>query len=403
MNITIDKEFKTLLAPLTAEEYAGLEQDILDKGCLDTLKIWQGILIDGHNRYSICMRHGVLFDVQELEFDDREDVIEWMIRHQLSRRNQTPEQVSYFQGKLYDNSIKQGQRNDLTCGNNYHKLNQPEKTAETIAKEYNVTEKTIRNNATYARAIDTIAAEAGEEVKQQILSGELPMTKKDVVKLAQMPEEKRQAITGKIATGATMADAIREEKRAEIVAKLDDVDNRKIKELAGQFDVIVIDPPWPMEKIERDVAPNQVAFEYPTMEESELTEMQMPAASDCHLWLWTTHRFLPMAFRLLDAWGFKYVCTFVWHKNGGFQPFGLPQYNCEFAIYARRGTPQFIDTKAFSTCFDATRGAHSEKPEAFYEVVRRVTAGRRIDIFNRRSIEGFETWGKEAIDELAGK
>ena len=401
MDITIDKEFQTLLAPLTAEEYAGLEQDILDKGCLDTLKVWQGILIDGHNRYSICMRHGVLFDVQELEFDDREDVIEWIIRHQLSRRNQTPEQISYFRGKLYAQMKKAAHRPEKG-GNNYH-LNKPEKTAETIAKDYNVTEKTIRNDADYARAIDTIAVEAGEDVKQQILSGELPMTKKDVVKLAQMPEEKRQAITGKIAIGATMADAIREEKRAEIVAKLDDVDNRKIKELAGQFDVIVIDPPWPMEKIERDVAPNQVAFEYPTMEESELAEMQMPAASDCHLWLWTTHRFLPMAFRLLDAWGFKYVCTFVWHKNGGFQPFGLPQYNCEFAIYARRGTPQFIDTKAFSTCFDATRGAHSEKPEAFYEVVRRVTAGRRIDIFNRRSIEGFETWGKEAIDELAGK
>lgn len=400
MNITIDKEFQTLLAPLTAEEYAGLEQDILDKGCLDTLKVWQGILIDGHNRYSICMRHGVLFDVQELEFDDREAVIEWMIRHQLSRRNQTPEQISYFRGKLYAQIKKRGRPNkpEIISG-----LYKEVKTAEGLGKEYNVTEKTIRNDADYARAIDTIAVEAGEEVKQQILSGELPMTKKDVVKLAQMPEEKRQAITEKISTGATMADAIREEKRAEIVAKLEDIDNRKVKELAGEFDVIVIDPPWPMEKIERDVTPNQVAFEYPTMEESELAKMQMPAASDCHLWLWTTHRFLPMAFRLLDAWGFKYVCTFVWHKNGGFQPFGLPQYNCEFAIYARRGTPQFIDTKAFSTCFDATRGAHSEKPEAFYEVVRRVTAGRRIDIFNRRSIEGFETWGKEAIDELAGE
>lgn len=195
-----------------------------------------------------------------------------------------------------------------------------------------------------------------------------------------------------------MVDVVREEKRAEVIAKLESVEARTAKELAGEYDVLVIDPPWPMEKIERDVTPNQVAFEYPTMQETELAKLHLPMAESCHVWLWTTHRFLPMSLRLLDAWGLKYVCTFVWHKNGGFQPYGLPQFNCEFAIYARKGTPQFIDTKAFFTCFDADRGKHSEKPGQFYDVVRRVTAGRRIDIFNRRKIEGFDTWGKEAAE-----
>lgn len=208
------------------------------------------------------------------------------------------------------------------------------------------------------------------------------------------------AIASRIATGElkTVADVRREARRAEVVESLDNVAARDAKELAGEYDVIVIDPPWPMEKIEREVRPNQVEFDYPTMDEAELAAMKIPAADDCHLWLWTTHRFLPMALRLLDAWGLKYVCTFVWHKPGGFQPIGLPQYNCEFALYARRGTPQFVDTKALPTCFAASRGKHSEKPGDFYDVVRRVTAGRRIDIFNRRSIEGFDTWGKEAAE-----
>ena len=391
MQLNIDPEFKALLAPLSAEQYAGLEEDILDRGCLDTIKLWNDTIIDGHNRFSICMRHGVIFQTEDLEFDSREDVIEWMIRNQLNRRNQTPEQISYFRGKLYEQRKKAPHR-PLKGAQNAHLS----KTAETIADEYGVNQATIRRDADFAKAIDTIGKQVGEDVKHQILSGELPVTKKDVVKLAQMPEEKRQAITEKIATGATMADAIREEKRAEVIARLEDVEAREAKELAGQYDVIVIDPPWPMEKIERDVRPNQTEFDYPTMSEEELGDIILPAADDCHLWLWTTHRFLPMAFRLLDAWEFKYVCTFVWHKPGGFQPIGLPQYNCEFALYARRGAPKFIDTKALPVCFEAPRGAHSEKPEAFYDVVRRVTAGRRIDIFNRRLIEGFESWGKEA-------
>ena len=213
--------------------------------------------------------------------------------------------------------------------------------------------------------------------------------------LAAMPVEAFEQVREGV---ASMSQAIQNIRREEVAADLSDISKRKAKVLAGLFDVIVIDPPWPMVKIERDVAPNQVDFDYPTMDEKELTEIKVPCADNCHVWLWTTHKHLPMAFRLLEGWSLKYVCTFVWHKAGGFQPFGLPQYNCEFAIYARRGTPSFLDLKNFMVCFDAPRGAHSEKPEAFYDLLRRVTGGRRLDMFNRRQIVGFEGWGNEAND-----
>lgn len=265
----------------------------------------------------------------------------------------------------------------------------PLKTTSDIADEMGVSKRALYVEKQIAR---DILPEAQEAIK----AADLPKT--DALKIARMEPREQMKVAERLSEGAkSYADAVREIKRDEVVERLNDVSTREVKKLEGKYDVIVIDPPWPMQKIERDERPNQAAFDYPTMTEEELSELEIPAADDCHMWLWTTHKFLPMALRLLDRWGFKYVCTFVWHKPGGPQPYGLPQYNCEFAIYARKGTPEFIDFKAFNTCFEAPRGAHSEKPEAFYDMVRRVTAGLRADMFNRRKIEGFEGWGNEAV------
>lgn len=178
------------------------------------------------------------------------------------------------------------------------------------------------------------------------------------------------------------------------------IGERPIKAPRGLYDVIVIDPPWDMTKIEMEERPTEgnIDFDYPTMTEDELEILEIPSAENCHLWLWTTQRFLPMAFRLCTSWDFKYVCTFVWHKTKGMQPIGLPYYNCEFVLYCRRGTPKFTTTKNFKTCNSWKKDSqrHSEKPEEFYEMVKRVTKGKRLDMFSRRKIKGFSTWGLEA-------
>ena len=152
-----------------------------------------------------------------------------------------------------------------------------------------------------------------------------------------------------------------------------------------------------MTKILRVVRPNQESFDYPTMSEEELAQfpVQDMAAPACHLFCWTTQRFLPHSLRLVEAWGFRYVLQMTWHKPGGFQPIGLPQYNSEFAIYARLGTPEFRDTKAFFCCFNADRREHSRKPDEFYDTIRRVTSGPRVDVFSREPREGFAQAGNE--------
>jgi len=112
--------------------------------------------------------------------------------------------------------------------------------------------------------------------------------------------------------------------------------------------------------------------------------------------MWTTQKYLPATIGLLDDIGLRYVLTMVWHKTGGFQPIDLPQYNCEFIIYARLGKPLFIDTKDFFCCFNGARREHSRKPDEFYNTIRRVTGGSRIDVFSREPRDGFAQYGNQS-------
>jgi N6-adenosine-specific RNA methylase IME4 len=103
----------------------------------------------------------------------------------------------------------------------------------------------------------------------------------------------------------------------------------------------------------------------------------------------------PEAFALLDQWHLSYTFTMVWKKAGGPQPFGLPQFNCEFVVVGRKGSPSFLDVTAFSTCFEAPRREHSRKPIEFYDLVRRVSPAPRLDMFSREPREGFAQFGNE--------
>ncbi len=93
MDITVNEELKAYIDPLTADEYESLERSILAEGCRDALVLWGDVLIDGHNRYGICTRHGIPFNtVQNTRFQSMEDVHLWMIEQHLGRRS-----VSDFQ------------------------------------------------------------------------------------------------------------------------------------------------------------------------------------------------------------------------------------------------------------------------------------------------------------------
>lgn len=93
MDIIVNEELKAYIDPLTPEEHESLERSLLAEGCRDALVLWGDVLVDGHNRYGICRKHGLPFQtVQNPRFQSIEDVHLWMIDQHLGRRS-----VSDFQ------------------------------------------------------------------------------------------------------------------------------------------------------------------------------------------------------------------------------------------------------------------------------------------------------------------
>ena len=113
MNIHIDPEFKNLIPSLTQDEYAGLEESIVNEGCRDAIVLWKDIIVDGHNRYEICVNHNVSFKTIQKEFADRDEVKLWMMRNQLSRRNLNDFQRVEITHKCEDAVKKKTEENRL--------------------------------------------------------------------------------------------------------------------------------------------------------------------------------------------------------------------------------------------------------------------------------------------------
>ena len=361
-----------------------LAQDIKANGLKYPITLCDGKILDGRNRYKACHIAGV--DPEFIDYHGN-NPLQHVISLNLNRRHLNESQRAVVAERLAT----------MNLGDNQHKSGCTNLDTHLNANLQKITDDEFDKKVKLPSNYDWNSNPKNSHgVSLQQAASLLNVSRSNVANVREIKAKAPERIA-EIESGAKTVHQVQVEiKKEEVVERNKTITNFKTDDLIGEYDVVVLDPPWPMQKIEREVRPNQVGFDYPTMEEDELNDLKIPMADNCHVWVWTTHKFLPMALRLIEKWGMRYVCTFVWHKPGGFQPIGLPQYNCEFALYARRGTPKFIDTKAFNTCFNASRGSHSEKPEEFYELIRRVTSGRRVDMFNRRRIEGFDTWGKEA-------
>ena len=179
--LRIDPEFKAQIPPLTQEERKQLEENILAEGeLLAPILVWNGTIVDGHNRYEILQSHPEIpCSIRDLELETRDEVLVWICKHQLGRRNLTPEQKKFLMGKQYDAEKQadgfhgnQHTRPVLSAGAQNEHQQTAEKTCERIARENHISASAVRRAALFAAGVD-LAEELCPGIRQRVLSGDL--------------------------------------------------------------------------------------------------------------------------------------------------------------------------------------------------------------------------------------
>jgi N6-adenosine-specific RNA methylase IME4 len=166
-------------------------------------------------------------------------------------------------------------------------------------------------------------------------------------------------------------------------------DEQRITSLAprpGKFRTLIIDPPWDYEWLS---LAGRAAPGYATMSHEELLAFDLSqwAEENCHLYLWTTNNFMTRAVELMRQWGFQHKTVLTWVKPR----WGLGSYfrnSTEHALFGVRGELR-TRSDSIATHFEAAVGKHSEKPDAFYEIVRRASYLPCGEIFQRKERPDF--------------
>jgi hypothetical protein len=286
----VDKEFQARIPKLKPSELVALEASIVADGCREPLIVWKrdgkdDVLVDGHNRKSICDRLGIPYKTTPMSFDSRQAVIEWMLRHQLGRRNLSKEAAADLIGQVYNQRKQTGwkTRNPQNEGNGGE-------TADLISDELGVGRATVERDGAYAAAIDRLTSLLGVErddlrESEFIRDGETAKGRKlrmaDVIELGKQPgtyetgkkagkpyglaDEDVVAVWKKLTdegdSCASVKAAVRELRNEKAARKVKATKDELVEVRLGDFveiakdipdgsvDIIITDPPYPHEFI----------------------------------------------------------------------------------------------------------------------------------------------------------
>ena len=372
MEIKIDKEFEKLIPKLTDEEFNQLEENCKDHGIQDSIKIWSGenIIIDGHNRYKIAEKNNLQYETEYMSFNNRIDVIEWMINNQRGRRNLNNYDRGLLALKLQDilkikgleNKSKGGKLSKDIDSESESKTKDLEispnvNSRKEASKAFNVSDNTLNK-------VKHIEEKADEEIKEKLKNNEITVNK------AYNDIKKKE----------------REEK------------TEKAKPIKGKYNIVYADPPWKYNDKQNNDKMGGADKHYNTMTIKELCDMPIKDKTEDNavLFLWVTSPLLEESFKIINAWGFKYKSSFVWDKV----KHNMGHYNSvrhEFLLIGIKGSYTPENIKLFDSVQSIERSKkHSEKPEKFREIIEVLYPnGKKIELFARTKTKNWKVWGDE--------
>ena len=192
MNIVVNEELKAYIDPLSADEHEALERSILAEGCRDALVLWGDLLVDGHNRHGICVKHGLPFEtVQATHFQNMDDVHLWMIDQHLGRRS-----VSDFQ-----RGVLALRKREIVAARRAKAAEHAPAPSDAAPAEATADDQAMatrealarvaRLSSTQVKQIETIQQKAAPEVVAAVKAGDISINAAAAV--AQLPAEEQVA------------------------------------------------------------------------------------------------------------------------------------------------------------------------------------------------------------------
>jgi N6-adenosine-specific RNA methylase IME4/ParB-like chromosome segregation protein Spo0J len=369
------------------QEFADLVADIREHGLHEPIVVFEGMVLDGRNRYRACGAAGVepTFTVYQ-----GDDPVAYVISLNLKRRHLSESQRAMVAAKLA--TLRDGQRADLVKG-------VPIGRASALLK---VSERSI------ARAREVMSCGAAELV-QAVEHGRVSVSAAADIATQPIQQQRELVATGEreILRAAQQIRAKKAEiRRAERIERLALTCNQNSPfPRDRRYAVLYADPPWHFEVYNEDSGVERAAGNhYPTMSLEEMCALPVShlATDAAVLFLWTTAPHLQESFQVLAAWDFEYKTNIVWVKDKiGLGYFVRNQH--ELLLIATRGDmPSPSPANRPPSVISAPRREHSRKPDEAYALIEQMYPElSKIELFARQTRPGWQAWGNEVRADAA--